>query len=335
VPEGETEGALGRIGLAAAAMPLFFAVYLAAVPAYGGQPSLLFGFLLIVDIGLLAATIARGEPLAHATGGAAAMLVFAVWLAMSYVPGAWLITTSFAAAFIVLFALAPIIAERFGRPLQALAARAIHAAPLLLFVFRTARISRSHRRCRSPQRCSLMILLAWRALATGTFGLYFIAASGVAAESVVVGDAPDADHLRAALALYAAFGAYSFARPADRVAHRAPSSRAGRRRGAPSPACSCCCSAVGLHAAAALWGLAVLLAILNAGSHRDRLWIAARVVAGGALSWIVLAVWWGTPPRRRRVSVAVVPRPSSLCSAATPGFIARRATQASRRSSAS
>ena len=46
-PEGETGGALGRIGLAAAAMPLFFAVYLAAVPAYGGQPSLLFGFLLI------------------------------------------------------------------------------------------------------------------------------------------------------------------------------------------------------------------------------------------------------------------------------------------------
>ena len=52
--DGEPDGALGRTGLAAAAMPLFFAVYLAAVPAYGAQPALLFGFLLIVDAGLLA-----------------------------------------------------------------------------------------------------------------------------------------------------------------------------------------------------------------------------------------------------------------------------------------
>ena len=58
----------GRSVWLAAAMPLFFAVYLAAVPAYGAQPALLFGFLLIVDAGLLAVTIARGEPLAHATG---------------------------------------------------------------------------------------------------------------------------------------------------------------------------------------------------------------------------------------------------------------------------
>src|SRR5206468_9862899 len=40
---------LGRTGLVAAVMPLFFAAYLAAVPEYGARPALLFGFLLIVD----------------------------------------------------------------------------------------------------------------------------------------------------------------------------------------------------------------------------------------------------------------------------------------------
>ena len=73
-----TEWTLEKIGLAAAAMPLLFAVFLAAVPQYGARPGLLFGFLLIVDVGLLAVTIcpssrgpapARGEELAHAIGG--------------------------------------------------------------------------------------------------------------------------------------------------------------------------------------------------------------------------------------------------------------------------
>ena len=104
--------ALGRTGLAAAAMPLFFAVYLAAVPAYGAQPALLFGFLLIVDAGLLAVTIARATSLRTRLARAAAMLVFAVWLAMSYASGAWTTVTAFAVAFVALFALAPLAGRR-------------------------------------------------------------------------------------------------------------------------------------------------------------------------------------------------------------------------------
>ena len=112
----ETEWTLEKIGLAAAAMPLFFAVFLAAVPQYGARPGLLFGFLLIIDVGLLAVTISRGDALAHAIGGIAAVLVFAVWLAMSYVSGAWTTATAFAVAFVAFFALAPMAAARLSRP---------------------------------------------------------------------------------------------------------------------------------------------------------------------------------------------------------------------------
>src|SRR4029077_4116245 len=115
--EEPTRQTLGQLGLAAAAMPVIFAAYLAAVPAYGARPGLLLGFLLIVDVGLLAVTVARGEELAHAIGACAAVVVFAVWLAMSYASSAWIIAVASACAFVVLFALAPVVAARFSRPL--------------------------------------------------------------------------------------------------------------------------------------------------------------------------------------------------------------------------
>ena len=40
-----------RAALVAAVMPLVFVVYLSAVPAYGARPVLLFGFLLLIDVG--------------------------------------------------------------------------------------------------------------------------------------------------------------------------------------------------------------------------------------------------------------------------------------------
>ncbi len=53
--------------------------------------------------------------------------------------------------------------------------------------------------------------------------------------------------------------------------------------------------AAGPRAAAGLWGMAFLLALLNAGlfieSAAGRL--PALSVAGSLLSWLVLGVWWG------------------------------------------
>ena len=113
-----------------------------------------------------------------------------------------------------------------------------------------------------------------RAAATGSGALYFVAAFfAIAAQAVVVGDLSRRRRLRAAVALYAAFGVVrSSAAPivARRAGRRVPAG-VGRRRGpARQPAC-CSSSPRARSAPAALWALALLLAILNAGDvHRER-----------------------------------------------------------------
>ena len=73
-----------RTALVSAVMPLLFAFYLAAVPAYGARPVLLFGFLFLIDAGLLAIALARRQGLLHAVGSIATMLVTATWMASSF-----------------------------------------------------------------------------------------------------------------------------------------------------------------------------------------------------------------------------------------------------------
>src|SRR4029079_16533846 len=53
--------------------------------------------------------------------------------------------------------------------------------------------------------------------------------------------------------------------------------------------------ATGVHSAAALWGLALLLAILDAGLFLESAsaGLPALSAVGGMLSWVFLAVWWG------------------------------------------
>src|SRR5688572_26701288 len=57
-----------RTAMFGATLPLLFAIYLAAVPAYGARPGLLFGFLALVDVGLFAITAARSQMGLHAVG---------------------------------------------------------------------------------------------------------------------------------------------------------------------------------------------------------------------------------------------------------------------------
>lgn len=293
------ERTLERIGLTAAVMPLFFAAFLAAVPAYGARPALLFGFLLIIDAGLLAVTIARGEELAHAIGAAAAVLVFAVWLAMSYASGAWTTATAFVAAFVAFFALAPMVAARLSRSLEDLAAQAVYAAPVLLFVFPV--IARIEPAVEAPLKLfaplfGLLALIAWRAIATEEFPLYFIAAFfGMAAEASWSATHLTADHLRAAVVLYAAFGVFYLGVPL--LARRLGREIAPAWGGGVVLIASLLLLlflASGPRPTASLWGLAVLLAILDAGIFIESAsgGLPAVSMVGGALSWVVLAVWW-------------------------------------------
>jgi len=299
-PSGEAAArTFEKTGLAAAIMPLFFAAYLAAVPAYGARPGLLFGFLLIVDAGLLAVTIARGEALAHAIGAGAAVLVFAAWLAMSYASGAWTTAVVFVMAFVALFAMAPVVAARLSRPLTGVAAQAEYAAPILLFVFPV--IARIEPAAEAPLRLfaplfALLALVAWRALSAEKFPLYFIAAFfGVAAEASWSATHLTAEHLRAAVLLYAVFGVFYLGVPL--IARRTGRQIVPAWGGGAVLVASLLLLlflASGARPAASLWGLAVLLAILDAGLFVESAsgGLPALSIVGGALSWIVLAVWW-------------------------------------------
>ena len=84
-PQSAADRSFERTAALSAALPLLFAVYLAAVPAYGANAPLLFGFLLLLDAGLFVVAVARGQELLHAAGAQATLLVMAVWLGTSYV----------------------------------------------------------------------------------------------------------------------------------------------------------------------------------------------------------------------------------------------------------
>ena len=198
------------------------------------------------------------------------MLVFAAWLALSYATGAWTTAVGYVMAFVALFALAPVVAARWSKPLAGLAARAEYAAPVLLFVF--AVIARIEPAAGAPLRLfapmfALLALIAWRALAAGRFPLYFIAAFfGVAAEASWSATHLTAEHLRAAVLLYAAFGIFYLGVPlVARRLRRAIVPAWGGGAVLIASLFLLLFLASGARPEASLWGLAVLLAILDAG----------------------------------------------------------------------
>ncbi len=93
------------LAVAAAHLPLLFAVYIAARTNYGPQYNVLFAFLLLVDAGLLAIVWRGGPKWLHAAGGVATLIVWIVWLRVSYVPSSWPWLLLWAALFIALYLL--------------------------------------------------------------------------------------------------------------------------------------------------------------------------------------------------------------------------------------
>jgi hypothetical protein len=91
------------VATAAALMPLLFAIYVAAHPNYGSQYALLFGFLLLVDAGLLALAWRGGPGWLHAAGGVATLLTFLAWLRASYTHPSWPWSLVWLALFIALY----------------------------------------------------------------------------------------------------------------------------------------------------------------------------------------------------------------------------------------
>jgi uncharacterized membrane protein len=295
----ETGLVLERTGAGAAMMPLLFAMYLASVPQLAIEPPLLFGFLLVIDLGLLAIAIARGEELMHAAGALTTVVVFAIWL-NRYLPGAWVMVTGFTAVFVLLYMLAPMIADRFRKSFEGVARYAIYAAPILLFVFPV--LARVEPAAASPWGLfgvlyALLAIFAWRALATPDSRLFFASAFvALVAEATWSATHLLAERLPTAVILYTLFGLFYLGVPIVARRMRQPLEPSwGAGAVVLASLVMLLFLAAGPRTEAALWGMAFLLALLNAGlfveSAAGRL--PALSVAGSLLSWLVLSVWWG------------------------------------------
>lgn len=285
--------------MAASAAPLLFAVYLATVRPYGQRYGLLFGFLFLINSGLFAIAITRGRELLHVLGALATVIVMASWMARSYAAGMWLPLSAIAAGFMAFYLIAPLVAARVGRPFRDAGYRAIYTAPVLMFVFPV--LARVEPAAASPLPLFaivfvVLVALAWRALAERKGALYY---GGVfftlAAEAVWSATHLTLEGLNTAMVLYGVFGLVYLGVPA--VARRL------KRRLEPVEAGGAMLLAslllllflaAGPLAGPAMWGLALLLLVMNAAIFVESAattlpWTA---LAGSGLSWVVLLTWW-------------------------------------------
>jgi uncharacterized membrane protein len=309
--EGSTDAPFEQAALVSSVLPLMFAVYLAAVPAYGAHAGLLFGFLLLIDVGLLAIAIARRQEVVHAVGAVTTTVVLAMWLAVSYErSGSPLTALGFTSGFVLLYLAAPDVARWFGRAFSGPAARAQSAAPVLLFslpVLATLEPSLVNPWPLAGTLLVLLLLISWRAIASSAGHLYHLAAFfAVATQASWSATHLTLEQLSTAVAFYALFGLVSLGVPLL-------ARRAGRSLQPEWGSGAVLLASLGLLlflslgevAPAALWAMALLLAILNAGlfieSTAGRLPLVAQ--AGSLLSWIILMIWWG----RAAGSVGVLP----------------------------
>jgi hypothetical protein len=290
-----------RAGLASALLPLLFALFAAAVPAYGTRYNTLFGFLLLISAGL--AWIARRRGPDWLIGGAAAacLLTFAVWSAVSYSAAhAWPLVLAWIAAFVILFLVAGATSP----------SPAIHTAGLLFFMFPLLAAIEKATAAPFALFGTMFVLLAAVAFVAVWWRrgvVYFIAATfAIVAEGIWSAEHLDAPHLLSGLAIYGAFALLFLGVPA-----------LARRAGRPLlPAGGVAVTVIlslatliflTFHEVApgALWGLALLLSILVAGALVEARTACRPLLAGIAIvmGWILLASWWEAAP----LAAALIP----------------------------
>ncbi len=295
---------LARTAAVSALLPLGFALYAATVPAYGARFGLLFGFLFLLQAGLATVAAVRGPRVLHPLAAGSALVVFLIWFSTSYPRGeAWPAILGLLALFVLFDLAAPWLAARLGRPLGAAGRQGALAGPLLLFAFPVLLTIEPAATAPGLPFAVLFLLLA----AAAGFALLYEQGSlhstaaffAIAAEAVWSARALTPERLLAGIGIYALFGLFYLGVPLL--------ARRFRRRLAPegSGAFLLLLSlgllfflAAGPLAQAALWGMALLLVILNAGlfleagTHRRPL----VALAGTVLSWVLIGVWWATVP---------------------------------------
>jgi len=292
---------------ASVALPLAFALYMAVVPAYGERYWLLFGFLFLVDVGLAAIAAKRGPELLHLAAAIATVLVFVIWLQTCYKSDAWPVVLGIAAVFVLFYLAVPFVLDWLDADFFGLGTRGVFAAPLLLVMFPI--LAGVEAATASPWILfgvlfALMAAIAIYAVAREDGAVHFLAAFfALAAEAVWSAKHLSPGRLIPALAIYGIFALFYLGVPL--VARQW--NKTLRPEGSGSILVFVSLGllfflAAGPVATAALWGIALLLLILNAGLFMEA--AAGRhpliLLAGLLVSWVVIAVWWTT------VSLAVL-----------------------------
>jgi len=286
----------GRSAEVSALLPVLFAFYLAGVRGYGPQYALLFGFVFLMAAGFFAIAVARGDELLHIAGALSTVLAFTIWFANSYDSGAWPAILAFLTLFFVFYLAAPRIARSFGRKLSGAGAHAVFAAPLLLSSF--AALAAHEPACAHPGLLFTVLFLllaaaAWFAISQERGAVYLIAAFfALAAEAVWSSLYLTPETLLSGLALYAVFGIFYIGVP---LAAR----RLGRPLQPERAAGILVLASLALllfvaHGGVAVWGLALLLLIVNLGLMLEGAGskFPYTTIAGIVLSWAVLAYFW-------------------------------------------
>lgn len=307
----EADEGFWQVASLSAGLPLLLAVYLAAAPSFGAHYGLLFGYLLLLGAGLAVFSAVRGPADLHTGGAAATVVVWVLWMIASYRPEAWPAVLAFLSAEVLLYLAAPWFSQRMGGQLPD--AAGTFAAPLLLAVFPALIL-------REPATAApgllfgvlfvLLLACAVFALVYRSGWLHFGAAFfAIAAEAVWSGRHLTPETLLPGLALYTIFGLFYLGVP---LAAR----RLGRTlepQGASSVVLLFGLAllgflSIGPVAPSAVWGLALLLVLLNAG-----LFLEAREDGQPALnrfgiflSWLLIAFWWMTVPLDARIIPALL-----------------------------
>jgi hypothetical protein len=299
---------------AGAALPLLFSLYLAAIPAYGSHFGILFGFLFCLSAGLFVVGITQGPQLLHALGGISAVATFAIWLQTSYSASAYPAILAFVALFAAFYLVAPAIAAWWRDvTMTGAGALAVFAAPLLLFVFPILLSVEPLAAAPGLPFGVLFVLLAGCAvfaIAERAGPVHYVAAFfALAAEAVWSSRYLDASRLYAALGLYGLFGLFYVGVPFLARRYKRPFEPAiGSGVLTLASLALLLFLANGSATASALWGMALLIAVLNVGlfaeSSTGRMPVLS--VSGTLLSWAILALWWNTAKAAAIIPALVV-----------------------------
>ena len=130
-----SDSVFGLTVAASTALPLLFALFLAVIPAYGAHWALLFGFLLLVAVGLAALAAAQGPEELHVLGLVATLAVFGIWLLRAAERPSPVVVIAILTPFVLGYLFAGRVVALAGRPYGATGAEVAYAAPILLFVF--------------------------------------------------------------------------------------------------------------------------------------------------------------------------------------------------------